>query len=175
MANIEQDETGFRDRISTVDAAGKRIWLHPKKPSGRYYRARTVVSWGLLAFLFAGPYLRIQGEPLLLLNVLERKFVILGQIFWPHALYLFLLATLTLVVFIILFTVIFGRLFCGWVCPQTIFMEMLFRKIEYLLEGDYMAQRALDKQPWGAQKILKRGTKHTIFFAIAIGIKHRQI
>ena len=168
MNTAELDAPGFRDRISTVDEDGKRIWLHPKKPSGKWYRYRSVLSWGLLAFLFAGPWLRIQGEPLLLLNVVERKFVVLGQVFWPHDLYLFLLATLIFIVFIILFTVVFGRLFCGWVCPQTIFMEMLFRKIEYALEGDYMAQRALDKKPWNAEKIMKRGTKHLLFFILSV-------
>ena len=122
------------------------------------------------AFLFGGPFIRIGGEPLLLLNVLERKFVLFGQIFWPQDFYLFLLAMLTLVVFITLFTVVYGRLFCGWVCQQTIFMEMLFRKIEYAIEGDYMAQRKLAKQPWNREKVLKKGSKNLIFFIISVFI-----
>lgn len=167
LKELEIEGDAFRDRISTVDDAGKRIWLFPKKPKGRFFSARKWVSYGLLAFLFAGPWLHIGGEPLLLLNVLERKFVIFGQIFWPHDFYLFGIAMLVLVVFIALFTVVFGRLFCGWVCPQTIFMEMLFRRIEYAIEGDYMAQKKLAKQPWNREKILKKGGKNLIFLAIS--------
>ncbi|HAP58809.1 MAG TPA: cytochrome c oxidase accessory protein CcoG, partial [Cytophagales bacterium] len=167
---VEEQEEEFRDRISTVDEDGKRIWVYPKKPKGRFTSARSWVSYVLLAFLFAGPFLRIGGEPVLLLNVIERKFVILGQIFWPQDFYIFLFGMLVMVVFITLFTVVYGRIFCGWVCPQTIFMEMLFRKIEYAIEGDYMAQKKLSKQRWNREKVLKRGLKHTIFAAIALWI-----
>ena len=117
--------------------------------------------------MFSGPFIRIGGEPLLLLNVVERKFVIFGQIFWPQDFYLFAFAMIAAIVFIILFTVVFGRLFCGWVCPQTIFMEMVFRKIEYWIEGDFRQQKKLNDSPWNAEKIRKKGLKHAIFFAIS--------
>ncbi len=164
---IEQDQPSFRDSLSTVDAQGKRVWVYPKKPQGKFYNARTWVSIVLLVVLFGGPFIRINGEPLLLLNVLERKFVIFGQVFWPQDFYLFVFAMIILVVFIILFTAVYGRLFCGWVCPQTIFMEMVFRKIEYWIEGDYTAQRALDRREWDQDKIVKKTGKHLIFFALS--------
>ena len=164
---IEKDQPSFRDHVSTVDAQGKRVWIYPKKPQGRFYNARTWVSIVLLIVLFGGPFIRINGEPLLMLNVLERKFVIFGQVFWPQDFYLFGLATITMVIFIVLFTAVYGRLFCGWVCPQTIFMEMVFRKIEYWIEGDYTAQRALDRRKWDQDKIVKKTGKHLIFFAIS--------
>ncbi len=167
MNTPEATEPSFRDTLSTVDARGKRVWVYPKKPQGKFYTARTWVSIGLLLVLFGGPFVRINGEPLLLLNVLERKFVIFGQVFWPQDFYLFGLAMIMLVVFIILFTAVYGRLFCGWVCPQTIFMEMVFRKIEYWIEGDYTAQRALDRRKWDQDKIIKKTGKHLIFFAIS--------
>jgi cytochrome c oxidase accessory protein FixG len=157
----------FRDKIATVDASGKRIWVYPKKPSGEFYRWRSWLSYLLLFVLFTGPFLRIDGQPLLMLNVLERKFVILGQVFWPQDFYLFALGFITFIVFIILFTVVYGRLFCGWVCPQTIFLEMLFRKIEYAIEGDWTAQKKLDRQTWNREKIVKKGSKHLIFFLIS--------
>ena len=164
---IGKEEASFRDALSTVDAQGKRVWVYPKKPQGKFYNARTWVSIGLLIVLFGGPFLRIDGEPLLMLNVLERKFVIFGQVFWPQDFYLFVFAMIILVVFIVLFTVVYGRLFCGWVCPQTIFMEMVFRKIEYWIEGDYTAQRALDRREWDQDKVIKKTSKHLIFFAIS--------
>ena len=160
-------DDSFRDSIATIDAAGQRVWLYPKKPSGRLYRARKWLSYGLLALLFAGPWLRIHELPVLLLNLPARKFIILGQIFWPQDFFILLLATLTFLVFIILFTVVYGRVFCGWVCPQTIFLEMVFRRIEYWLEGDAPQQKALDRAEWGWNKAWRKTTKHVLFLAVS--------
>ena len=124
-------EESFRDSIATVTKEGKRVWIYPKKPSGKFYNARTIVSIILLAFLFGAPFIKINGHPFIILNVIERKFILFGIPFGPHDLHLFALTMIAFIVSIFLFTVIFGRLFCGWICPQTIFMEMVFRKIEY--------------------------------------------
>lgn len=166
MEEEEGNET-FRDHISTVDDKGKRIWVYPKMPKGIYHNRRVILSIILLGFLFAAPHLYINGEPLILLNIIERKFVFFGQVFWPQDLYIFAFTMILVLVFIILFTVVFGRVFCGWVCPQTIFMEMVFRKIEYWIEGDWTHQKKLNKQPWNKEKILKKTSKHVIFFIIS--------
>lgn len=165
MATIASED--FRDKITTVDHAGKRVWIYPKKPKGKFTNWRTVVNAILLTVLFIGPFLRINGQPVLMLNLLDRKFIIFGQIFWPQDFYLFGLATIVAFVCIVLFTVVYGRIFCGWICPQTIFMEGVFRKIEYFIEGDWTAQKKLDKQTWNNEKILKKGAKHVLFFAIS--------
>ncbi len=165
---IEKEES-FRDHISTVDhRSGKRNWLYPKQPQGSYYKARTIVSGFLLALLFGMPFIKINGDPMLLFNVVERKFILFGIVFTPQDLHLFALAMITLMLFIVLFTVVFGRLFCGWVCPQTIFMEMLFRKIEYWIEGNPSQQKKLNKSPWTTEKIYKKGLKTALFFTIAV-------
>ena len=136
--------------------------------AGRFLpRARTWLSWLLLAVMFAGPFIRINGNPLLLINIVERKFVILGQIFWPQDMIMFAVALLVFITGIIVFTAAYGRLWCGWTCPQTVLMEMVFRKIEYLIEGDSHQQRALDKAPWTAGKIAKKVGKHAIFFGLS--------
>ena len=163
--NIEKES--FRDSIATISKEGKRSWIYPKKPSGRFYNARTIVSFILLALLFGGPFMRVNGHPLMLFNVIERKFILFGIPFWPQDFFLFVLAMLTFIVFIILFTVVFGRVWCGWACPQTIFMEMVFRKIEYWIEGDFSKQKKLDSSPWTKDKILKKSAKLSIFFLIA--------
>lgn len=174
MANTEKtfvyedDDAAYRDSIATVDASGKRIWVYPKKPSGRFYNARIWLSGALLALLFGMPFIKIGGEPLLLFNILERKFILFGLRFMPQDFHLFVLAMITMVVFIALFTVVFGRIFCGWVCPQTIFMEMVFRRIEYWIEGDANAQRRLNAAPWDTDKVLRKAAKLSIFFAIAV-------
>ena len=171
MSEIKDTEA-YRDKIATVDEHGKRIWIYPKKPVGWFYNVRTYFSWVLLAVLFGLPFIKVNGEPLVLFNILERNFIIFGVHFSPQDFHLFVFAMLTFIVFIILFTVIYGRLFCGWVCPQTIFMEMVFRKIEYWIEGDANAQRRLDKASWTSDKIIKKGAKHLLFILISIFIAH---
>lgn len=163
-------ESSYRDSISLVDKAGNRNWVYPKKPQGPLYQGRTWFSIGLMLLLFGGPFIEFNGHPLLLLNVLERKFIIFGIPFWPQDLPLFALLMMTFVMFVIVFTVVFGRVFCGWACPQTVFMEMLFRKIEYWIEGDYKAQQKLDKQELDTEKLIKKGSKHVLFYLLALVI-----
>ncbi|MFQ5445656.1 MAG: cytochrome c oxidase accessory protein CcoG [Saprospiraceae bacterium] len=167
---LHEDEETYRDHLATVDKSGKRIWIYPKKPKGPFYRARTWVSLLLIVLLVGVPFIKIKGEPLLLFNVLKGKFILFSIVFTPQDLHLFALAMVTLMVFVVLFTVVFGRLFCGWVCPQTIFMEMVFRKIEYWIEGDANQQRRLNEAPWNETKILKKLAKHLIFYGIAVVI-----
>lgn len=157
----------FRNHLATADKEGHRMWLYPRKPGGRFYRARTWLSWLLLAIMFSGPFIRVRGNPLLLLNVVERKFVILGHIFWPQDMFISAITMLVFLTGIIVFTAAFGRLWCGWTCPQTVLMEMVFRKIEYLIEGDSSAQRALARAPWSAGKTAKKALKHGIFFGLS--------
>lgn len=166
----DQGKEVFRDSIGTVTEEGKRSWIFPKKPVGRYYDYRKWVSYFLLAFLFLSPFIKINGNQFLMFNVLERRFNIFGFPFWPQDFHLFVISMIIGVVFVTLFTVVFGRIFCGWICPQTIFMEMVFRRIEYWIEGDRGAQIRLAKQPWNAQKIRKRVTKWVVFFIISFFI-----
>lgn len=170
-ANIASSE-GFRDTIATVDAEGKRLWVYPKKPSGKLHQRRIAVTVFLLSIFFSGPFIKINGQPFLLLNVFDRKFVIFGQAFWPQDFVLLAITLIIFFVFIILFTVVYGRIWCGWLCPQTLFMEMVFRKIEYLIEGDAAAQKRLNKDAWNLNKFGKKALKHTIFTLISILIAH---
>ncbi|MFY0674312.1 MAG: cytochrome c oxidase accessory protein CcoG [Bacteroidia bacterium] len=162
-----KSQDNFRNRVSTVDDAGKRIFIFPKLIKGKWYKYRTYFSWVLLAILFVMPFISYKGRPFLMLNVLERKFIIFGTVFWPQDFIIFLLSIISLIIFIILFTVVFGRLFCGWACPQTVFMEMVFRKIEYWIDGNAVQQKKMAKQPFKGVKARKRILKHSIFIAIA--------
>ncbi|MEC3908311.1 cytochrome c oxidase accessory protein CcoG [Tamlana sp. 2201CG12-4] len=157
----------FRDSIGTITEDGKRAWVFPKKPSGKFYKNRKLVSYILLAILILSPFIKVNGNQFLMFNVLERRFNIFGFPFWPQDFHLFVISMLIGVIFITLFTVAFGRIFCGWICPQTIFMEMVFRRIEYWIEGDRNKQRKLARQKWDAEKIRKRGLKFIIFAIIS--------
>ena len=161
-----KDES-FRDRMATIDEKGKRKWIFAQRPKGKFYNIRTYVSWGFFIIFFGLPFIYINGRPLFLFNIPEAKFIIFGKIFWPQDFFIFGLTMITFIVFIILFTAAFGRLFCGWVCPQTIFMEMLFRKVEYLIEGDAAAQKLSEKSPWTGNKIFRKTVKHVAFFLLS--------
>jgi cytochrome c oxidase accessory protein FixG len=163
----EQGQENFRDTIGTLNKEGKRAWVFPKKPAGKWYEYRKYVSYVLLIFLMSAPFIKIGGNQFLMFNVLERRFNIFGFPFWPQDFHLFVIMMIIGVVFVILFTVAFGRLFCGWVCPQTIFMEMVFRRIEYWIDGDRGKQIRLSKMPWNAEKIKKRVLKWVLFFIIS--------
>jgi polyferredoxin len=140
--NPNLDPENFRDSLGTVRSDGKRNWIYPKKVSGIFYKWRTYLSWVLLAILFAGPFIQVDDRPYMLFNIFERKFIIFGAAFWPQDTHILIFLLLIFFVFVILFTAVFGRVFCGWACPQTLFMEMVFRKIEYLIEGDANQQSA---------------------------------
>src|SRR4051812_22040354 len=113
----------FRDSIATINSSGKRNWIFPKKPKGKLYKERTIVSFIYLVLFFSLPFIKTNGDPLFLFDVLHRKFIFFGVIFWPQDFVIFGIGMLTFIVFIVLFTVVFGRVFCGWACPQTVFME----------------------------------------------------
>jgi len=168
MSNLPDE--AFRNTIGTIDESGKRKFIFPKKPSGKFYDYRKWVSYVLLAILIANPFIKVNGNQFMMFNVMERRFNIFGFPFWPQDFYLFVISLLVGIVFIILFTVVFGRIFCGWICPQTIFLEMVFRRIEYWIDGDRGAQSRLAKQEWNAEKIRKRLIKWTIFFLISFVI-----
>lgn len=160
-------DENFRDSIGTINEEGNRQWIFPKKPSGVFYKYRKWVSYFLLILLFASPFIKINGNQFLLFNILERRFNIFGFPFWPQDFHIIVIMMIIGIIFIVLFTVAFGRVFCGWICPQTIFMEMVFRRIEYWIEGDRGKQMKLAKQAWNAEKIKKRGLKLIIFFIIS--------
>jgi cytochrome c oxidase accessory protein FixG len=162
-----QAEASFRDRLGIVSREGKRRWVYSKKPSGAFHRGRIVASTLLMAIFLGVPFIQISGHPLMLFNVPEAKFIVLGMILGPHDFFLLALGMITAIVFIFLFTAVFGRLFCGWVCPQTVLMEMVFRKIDYLIEGGPVEQRRLNESPWSLRKFRIKVLKHGVYFALS--------
>ena len=164
---FDEDHESFRDELASVHKDGRRKWVYARKPSGRYYTARTLVSYVLLALLLLGPFVKLHGQPILLLNILERKFIVFGIVFWPQDFYLLVLCVLTGFVTVALVTSAVGRIWCGWMCPQTIFLEMLFRKIEWLIEGSAQQQVRRDKAPVTFDTAWRKALKHVIFFGLS--------
>lgn len=169
---IETENETFRNSVGTMDETGKRKWVFPRKPKGKYTNYRNYASYLMLGIFFGLPFVKINGNPFLLINVIDRRFFILGQPFYLQDFFILALGAVTSVIFVMLFTVVFGRIFCGWLCPQTLFMEMVFRKIEYWIEGDRNKQMKLDRQEWNAEKIRKRILKWSVFAFISLLIAH---
>jgi cytochrome c oxidase accessory protein FixG len=167
-SNTAADIDSFRDHLGIITDDGKRKNIYAKKPKGRFYNARTIFSIFLLAFLFGMPLIKVDGHPFMMLNIIERKFILFGMAFGTHDFFILALGFITIVVSIILFTAVFGRVFCGWACPQTVFLEMVFRKIEFWIEGDYIRQKSFNAAPWSIGKIFKKLFKWAIFFALSV-------
>jgi len=161
-----------KKRMATVNVKPKREWVYAKKPEGEWFNRRQVVGYWLLALFFAAPFIEVGGEPFLLFNVIERKFVLFGNVFWPQDLYIFVFGMLIALVCIVLFTAVYGRVWCGWACPQTIFMELIFRRIEFLIEGDWTQQKKLNNGSNTTSKYVKKGLKHAIFLLISFAISN---
>ncbi len=165
-----QSEENFRDKISTVDVKGKRKWMYAFQPKGKLYNLRTYFSIFYLVLLFGLPFIKYNGNPLFLFDVTSSKFIFFGQVFLPQDFVLFGIGMLVFLLFIVVFTLIFGRVFCGWACPQTIFLEMVFRKIEFWIEGPANKQQAADAQAWTTEMYLRKAIKHIIFFSLSFVI-----
>lgn len=165
-----EDVENFRNELASIDRDGSRKWIYARKPSGSLYNVRTLVAIVLLIFLFAGPHIYVNGHPFMLLNLPERLFIVFGIPFMPQDFHLVVLLALISIVSVALFTAIAGRIWCGWMCPQTIFMEMIFRRLEWLIEGSPKEQALLNAGPWTKKKIAKKLTKHILFFGISFAI-----
>lgn len=162
----------FRDSIATVQKDGKRKWIFPIKPSGRYTNRRTILAILYYAMFFITPFIKVKGRPLLMFNFPEGKFIIFGYLFWPEDFFILGLLMLAGLIFIALFTNAFGRIFCGWICPQTIFMEMLFRKVDFLVLGSAGKQKYLHNKKWDKEKTQKYALRYAIYFFLSFIISN---
>ncbi|MES2331483.1 MAG: cytochrome c oxidase accessory protein CcoG [Bacteroidota bacterium] len=157
----------FRDHLATIDEKGKRKWVFAYHPKGKFYRIRSILSIFYFLVFFGLPFVHVNGRPFIMLNIPKGRFILFSKVFWPQDFFIFGLGMVAFIFFIILFTAAFGRLFCGWACPQTNFMEMMFRKIEYWVIGDAPVQRQLKNSPWTSNKIFKLSLKHILFFFLS--------
>jgi len=165
-----EDHEAYRNELASISKDGKRKWIFARKPKGPYTTSRAVVATILLAFLAISPFVKVHGHQFMLLNVLERQFVFFGLPFWPNDFYLVALVFISVVITFVVSTAIVGRIWCGWFCPQTIFLEFIFRRIEWLIDGPPVQQAQRKHGPWNVDRIWRTGLKQTIFFAISFAI-----
>lgn len=158
--------------VTTINQDGSRYFIHPRDVSGMWTRIRRTTAWVLIVIYIALPIVPINGAPAVFLDVLHRKFHLFGITLMFQDLWLlfFLISGLGFSLFLI--TAIFGRIWCGWACPQTVFLDQVFRRVERLIDGDDKARRQLDQAPWTVVKMTKRTLKHAIYFLLAALITH---
>ncbi|RMG12757.1 MAG: cytochrome c oxidase accessory protein CcoG [Planctomycetota bacterium] len=154
--------------LATLNADGTRRWIRPRLSRGRYYLLRRSLAWVLMVVFVAVPHLRVGGAPLILLDIPAREFTLFGTVFRPTDTALLMLLLLGILVGIFLVTALLGRAWCGWACPQTVYMEFLFRPLERLFEGSPQEQQKLDRVggSW------RRWLKNAVFALIACFLAH---
>ncbi len=160
------------DRLATTDEKGRRVYVHPADVHGRYQKLRVMIHAVMILFFLVLPWIRINGQQALLLDIYHRRFAIFGLTFWAHDAPILLFVLASGAFFIAFVTAVWGRIWCGWGCPQTVFIENVFRKIEHWVEGDAVARRKLDQSSLGAKKIFKKGLKWFLFLIVSLIITH---
>ena len=160
------------DRLASTTETGHRVKLYPADVKGFFRRLRTYV-YGFLVLLFLGlPWLRIHGKPVLLMDVVHLQFTIFGVSFQSDDVPVLFLGLAIIGFGIAMITALWGRVWCGWACPQTVFIDVIYRRIERWIEGNAHSQKLLDKAPWTVTKIFKKGSKTLLFLMVSWIIAH---
>ncbi len=155
--------------LSTLNEDGSRRWIRPRPSRGAWWHRRRALAWVLMLVFLAIPYVKAGGKPLVLLDLPAREFTLFGTTFLPTDMLLFMLLFVSLAVVVFLVTTLLGRVWCGWACPQTVYMEFLFRPIERALEGGFRGSMRLDRRG-GVAGV--RVVKYAIYLVLSLVLAH---
>ncbi len=158
--------------LPTLNEDGSRRWLRPRPSPGKFWHRRRAVAYALMFVFFIIPYLRMHGKPLVLLDLPSRQFTLFGTTFLPTDTLLLMFLMASLIIGIFLLTALAGRVWCGWGCPQTVYMEFLFRPIERLFEGGRSGSMQLDRQGLRGQLHLRRIAKYAVYLLLSLFLAH---
>ncbi|MBI2518632.1 MAG: cytochrome c oxidase accessory protein CcoG [Opitutae bacterium] len=161
-----------RDFVSTINDDGSRNFLYPADAHGRFINARRLSAYFLIAVYLLLPWVPVNGYPAVFLDVASRRFHFFGYTLAAQDAWLLFFGITGLGFALFFLTALFGRLWCGWACPQTVFLDHVYRRIERWLEGDAPARRALKAAPMSAGKFLRRVVKHALYALVALAITH---
>jgi cytochrome c oxidase accessory protein FixG len=161
-----------RDFVTTIREDGSRLFLHPADARGRWTTARRWSAWVLIIIYLLLPWIPVGGHPAVFLDIAERRFHLFGFTLAFQDTWLMFFGITGLGFSLFFITSLLGRVWCGWACPQTVFLEHVYRRLERWLEGDAHARRKLDAQPWTPAKFVRRGGKQVLFFIVSALIAH---
>ena len=160
------------ERLATTDEHGHRVYLHPEDVQGPWKNRRHIVYWFLIGLYLILPWVYIKNKPALLIDIFNREFTFIGFTFYGVDPILFFLIAISSLFLIAFMTSLFGRVWCGWGCPQTVFIQALFMKIETFFEGPPRQRRALEEAPMSLNKFTKKSMKWITFTVISLHIAH---
>lgn len=161
-----------KDGLTMLDAHGHKMDIIPAEVKGFFRNRRTLAYWVLIMIFLALPWIKINGMQAILIDIVNRKFELFGVRFWSHDGPLIFFILLALVFGLALMTALFGRIWCGWACPQTVFIDAIYRQIEIWIEGNYIERRKLRVSPYGFKKTIKVVSKWISFVAVSSLIAH---
>lgn len=160
------------ERLNTTNQDGSRFFLYPAHVKGFFRKYRTITQVVLILFFLLAPWIKLNGLQFILLDIPNRTFIIMGLLFKSHDAPLIFLFLATFTFVLALLTALFGRVWCGWACPQTVFIDGIYRKIETWILGNYLEKRKLARTPWTILKIKKISTLWVVYFIISSLISH---
>ena len=171
---VSLEDVGILDApeevLSTMTKDGKRKWLYPAESKGSFYWKRLVLGWALIAFFVLLPIIHINGKPAILLDFINREFTLFGFTFFPTDTFLLMIFGISALLSIVIFTALFGRVWCGWGCPQTVYLEFVYRPIERLIEGKEHVRKKRNEGPWNWDKIWRRSVRFAIYAVISLAL-----
>lgn len=173
MSNQKVDPRELhRERLATTDEIGRRVYVHPEEVTGKFRNYRTIFYWFLISLYLILPWIHYHGQQSVMLDLANRKFIFFGNTFWGHDAPLLIFIFLGCAFLIAFITSIWGRVWCGWACPQTVFIDSIFRKIEGLTEGNARQRIKREALPLDFSKLLRSSIKWTLYLLVSLHISH---
>jgi cytochrome c oxidase accessory protein FixG len=174
---LSADDVGVLDAdpsdvLASLDSDGSRKWIYPTPSNGRFYYWRLAVAWVLIAIFVALPIVRIGGKPAVFLDVASREFTFFGATFYPTDTFLLMIMMIGILLSVILFTALLGRVWCGWACPQTVYLEFFYRPVERWLEGKAHVRKRRDEGPWTLDKAWRKAAKWSVYLVFSLALAH---
>ncbi|MGM0558101.1 MAG: cytochrome c oxidase accessory protein CcoG [Myxococcota bacterium] len=172
MTDTPKIEESPEEVLSTLSKDGKRRWLYPIVSKGKHYYRRLGLAVALIGLFLALPIVKVGGNPAVFLDVINREFHFFGLTLYPTDTILLMIFLVAVLLSVFLLTAFLGRVWCGWGCPQTIYLEFLYRPIERLIEGRETTRKRRDEGPWTFDKAWRKVLKWSVYLGISLFLAH---